>query len=154
MAVLDDGVIQQVGSPMSLYDEPANRFVASFLGTANLVEGTLEGMDGEMHFRTGDDIRIPVSDMSLQPGDGFVALFRPQSLAIRAADAPAPENTARLDGKVAHREFLGGLIRYSVNVGEHTLLVDDAHQSGRKTFDLEEPVSLYLDRGQVRILPG
>jgi iron(III) transport system ATP-binding protein len=154
MAVLDDGIIQQVGSPMSLYDEPVNRFVASFLGTANLVEGALEGTDGEVDFCTGDGIRIPVSDRALQPGAGFVALFRPQSLIIRAADAPAPENTARLEGEIAHREFLGGLIRYSVNVGEQTLLVDDAHQSGRKTFDLEERVSLHLNGGQVRILPG
>src|SRR5690606_36972947 len=37
MAVLDQGVIQQVGSPMELYDNPANLFVARFLGTANIL---------------------------------------------------------------------------------------------------------------------
>jgi iron(III) transport system ATP-binding protein len=154
MAVLDDGVIQQVGAPMSLYDEPVNRFVASFLGTANLVAGTLEGTDGEMHFCTGDSIKIPIVGEELRSGARYVALFRPQSLTIRTVDAPAPENTARLEGRVAHREFLGGLIRYSVDIGERTLVVDDTHQSGRMTFDLEERVSLHLDRDQVRILPG
>ena len=39
IAVLNDGIIQQVGSPMELYDNPANRFVADFLGTANLMDG-------------------------------------------------------------------------------------------------------------------
>ena len=39
MAVLDKGVIQQVGTPMHLYDQPANLFVADFLGTANVVKG-------------------------------------------------------------------------------------------------------------------
>src|SRR4030095_5224671 len=42
IAVLDQGRIQQIGTPIELYDRPANRFVATFLGTANLIEGTLE----------------------------------------------------------------------------------------------------------------
>ncbi len=107
-----------------------------------------------MLFCTSDGIRIPIAHEESQPSAGRVALFRPQSLVIGAADAPALESTARLEGKVVHREFLGGLLRYSVCVGEHTLVVDDAHQSGRKTFDVEEQVSLHLDRDQVRILAG
>jgi iron(III) transport system ATP-binding protein len=39
MAVLDKGVVQQVGTAAALYDYPANRFVAGFVGTANLVDG-------------------------------------------------------------------------------------------------------------------
>jgi iron(III) transport system ATP-binding protein len=42
MAVLEGGRIQQVGAPPALYDHPANRFVATFLGTANLIEGRIE----------------------------------------------------------------------------------------------------------------
>ena len=154
IAVLNEGTIQQVGSPMALYDEPVNRFVASFLGTANVVDGSLERINGEMLFCTSDGIRIPIAHEESQPSAGRVALFRPQSLVIGAADAPALESTARLEGKVVHREFLGGLLRYSVCVGEHTLVVDDAHQAGRKTFDVDEQVSLHLDRNQVRILAG
>src|SRR5258707_5892570 len=41
IAVLDQGRIQQIGTPLDLYDQPANRFVATFLGTANLIEGTI-----------------------------------------------------------------------------------------------------------------
>jgi len=154
MAVLDDGIIQQVGSPMALYDKPVNRFVASFLGTANLVDGSMQDSSGELQFFASDGVRIPVPDGGHRPGTELVALFRPQSVVIHASDVPAMENTARLEGRVIHREFLGGLIRYSVSVGEHTVLVDDAHQSGHKTFDVEEPVSLHLDRDQVRVLAG
>ena len=42
IAVLDQGRIQQIGTPIELYDRPANRFVATFLGTANLIEGAIE----------------------------------------------------------------------------------------------------------------
>jgi iron(III) transport system ATP-binding protein len=152
MAVLNEGTIQQVGSPMELYDEPVNRFVASFLGTANLVDGTLVRSNNEAYFSTTDGIRIPVADGELQTGAALFALLRPQCLSISAVDAPAPASSARLEGEVVHREFLGALLRYSVRVGEHTLVVDDAHQSGRGLFSLEERVSLHLDRDQVRVL--
>jgi len=154
MAVLDDGVIQQMGAPMALYDEPVNRFVASFLGTANLLDGTLERTDGEVQFCTSDGIRIPTANQELRPGGVHFALLRPQSLAIGAADSPVLDEVLRLEGEVIHREFLGGLVRYTVGVGEHTLLVDDAHHSGRATFDLRQRVSLHLDRHQVRIVEG
>ena len=42
IAVLDQGRIQQIGTPLDLYDRPANRFVATFLGTANLIDGRIE----------------------------------------------------------------------------------------------------------------
>lgn len=152
MAVLNERTIQQVGPPMVLYDEPVNRFVASFLGTANLVDGTLQRASGEAHFCTTDGIRIPVMDGEFEAGAELVALLRPQCLSINAVDAPMPQGSARLQGKVVHREFLGALLRYAVSVGEHTLVVDDAHQSGRALFDLDERVNLHLDRDQVRVL--
>ena len=43
IAVLDQGRIQQIGAPTELYDHPANRFVATFLGTANLIDGRIAG---------------------------------------------------------------------------------------------------------------
>ena len=47
MAVLDDGVIQQVGTPQELYDKPSNLFVANFLGTANILEGHVDTEDDQ-----------------------------------------------------------------------------------------------------------
>lgn len=52
MAVLDGGVIQQVGTPQELYDRPVNRFVTRFRGTANILEGTVELEGGQARFRT------------------------------------------------------------------------------------------------------
>ncbi len=152
MAVLNGGIIQQVGAPMALYDAPANRFVASFLGTANLVDGRVANTDGGLLFDSRDGIRLPLTDENLKPGDEVVAMFRPQSLEICSAETPRPEGSTRLQGKVTHREFLGGLIRYSVTVGNNTLIVDDAHQSGRRAFENEERVNLDLDPDQVRVL--
>jgi ABC-type sugar transport system ATPase subunit len=55
IVVMNEGTIQQVGQPMEVYDWPANRFVAGFIGTPamNFIEGTLMGQRGDWRFRRG-----------------------------------------------------------------------------------------------------
>ena len=145
MAVLDDGVLQQVGAPMALYDDPANLFVAGFLGTANVISGAVEGGV----FRADGGISVAVGEA---PSDGRALVFRPQNVVLTPAAAPAVENCARLDGAVVHVEFLGGTIRYVVNVGPHQVLVDEAHQSGVAPVGEGEAVALYLNLAQIVVL--
>lgn len=64
IVIMDKGEIQQVASPLSLYDEPYNRFVASFIGTPamNFLEGTLEEKNGAAQFvGQSAEIRVPLS---------------------------------------------------------------------------------------------
>ena len=152
IAVLNDGVIQQVGSPIELYDRPVNRFVADFLGSANLIDGVIENAGGRTLFRASGDITIPLHGRVTGAAGGLTAMFRPQSLSIRGAGDPAVEGAVPLSGRVEHREFLGSLVRYTVTVGGHALLVDDSHQAGHRTYDTGEEVVLYLDTEQVRLL--
>jgi len=145
MAVLDDGILQQVGPPMDLYDNPTNLFVAGFLGTANVITGTVDGGV----FRAGDGISVVVGEA---PVDGSALVFRPQNVVLTAAAAPAIDDCARLDGTVVHVEFLGGTIRYLVNVGSHQVLVDEAHQSGIAPVGEGEAVALYVNLAQIVVL--
>jgi iron(III) transport system ATP-binding protein len=150
IAVLNDGVIQQVGSPMELYDNPDNRFVANFLGTANLIDGRVEKGQDKIVFQADDGTLIPLNGTGIDPGLG-TAMFRPQDLTIRNPGEDA-EGAAFLPGQVQHREFLGSLIRYAVRVGKYVILVDDSHQAGRPVFDVGDDVALGLAVDQVRIL--
>ncbi len=125
MAVLDNGIIQQVGTPMELYDQPANLFVAGFLGTANVL-----------------------------PEQGRHLVFRPQALAIAAADTPAIDGCRRLAGTVRHLEFLGSIIRYGVEVEEQLILVDDPHRRGQPPFPPGKSVVLDIPEGQITRLPA
>ena len=152
IAVLNDGVIQQVGSPMELYDNPANRFVADFLGTANLIDGRVEKGQDKITFQADDGTLIPINGTGVEAGPG-TAMFRPQDLTIRKPGEDADDG-AVLPGRVQHREFLGSLIRYAVRVGDNVILVDDSHQAGRPVFDVGDDVALRLAVDQVRILAG
>jgi iron(III) transport system ATP-binding protein len=128
MAVLDGGVIQQVGTPQQLYDTPVNLFVAQFLGTANILEGTVEADPGGARFRTrtGDTLSLPSS----AGRTGTRMLLRPQNITLRReAGANA------LSGQILHREFLGSQIRYLVQAGGAEIVVDQSHSAGQDWFE-------------------
>lgn len=155
IAVLDEGVIQQVGSPLELYDRPVNRFVASFLGTANLIDGTMRNDGGKARFVAEGGIDIPALAGELRDGQNCTAMFRPQSLVLAAGNGTAGEGAAgrvALPGLVKKREFLGHLIRYEVETGGHVLTVDETHQSGAATYEVGGKVVISIAPAQVRLL--
>jgi len=152
IAVLNDGITQQVDSPMRLYDRPANRFVAHFLGTANLIDGAVHRANGAARFEAPDGTTFNLDGADIEPAAECTAMFRPQNLRIATEPGSSDPDWIELPGKVDHREFLGSLVRYSVSVGAQTLLVDDTHQIGRPTYDIGQPVVLGLETRQVRIL--
>jgi iron(III) transport system ATP-binding protein len=139
IAVLDGGRIQQLGAPMDLYDRPANRFVAAFLGTANLIEGDLSA-DG--NFRAD---RFALAGLSVpKPGKACVS-FRPHDVTLSAEGR-------NLAGTIQHREFLGGNIRYVVTVGPHRVTVDTAHRRDSQVYDVGASVGLSIDASQASVL--
>lgn len=148
MAVLNDGVIQQIGAPMDLYDQPANLFVARFLGTANVFRGVIDQQGGQTLFQSESGMQFPLE--SAERGERSI-VFRPQNVMI----GPAGElDQPRLDGTVRHLEFLGNIIRYAVQVGRDTVLVDDPHQGGTMAFPVGAPVSIGLKADQILTLPA
>ena len=138
MAVLDKGVIQQIGTPQQLYDHPENAFVAGFLGTANILKGAMQGAD----FVTEAGQRLPV----VAPLEGANRIvLRPQNIRIAASGG-------EITGKVTHREFLGSQIRYLVETPDGQIIVDTLHSFGLPPYDEGAPVSLSIDSQSAPLL--
>jgi iron(III) transport system ATP-binding protein len=151
IAVLNQGIIQQVGSPLKLYDEPDNRFVANFLGSVNLIDGAVQHEDNGYLFKALDGTSFPLGNTEIKQGD-CTAMFRPQNLQITRGKDESTGANIQLSGRVEHLEFLGSRIRYSVIVGEQILLVDETHEANCTTIEVGENVSLQLESDLVRIL--
>ncbi len=102
IVVLRAGRIEQVGSPMELYRDPANRFVAGFIGSPamNFLEGRVSG-GGEVELPALGGLRIPGPAAAPAPGEAITVGLRPQVLAVE----PAAAGPVRLD----LRERLGGV---------------------------------------------
>jgi spermidine/putrescine transport system ATP-binding protein len=90
IAVMSNGVIQQVGDPVSIYEAPANRFTAGFIGDMNLIEARVIGRNGNslMVEAAGTTIALP-SEMSLADGSACLLAIRPEALSFSAPSGPA-----------------------------------------------------------------
>ena len=97
--ILREGRVEQVGTPLDLYDQPANAFVAGFIGSPamNLIAGILERVDGELRFipEGGVPISVPANRLSaagdVVSGERYLLGFRPEHLTLEAT-APAGGN--------------------------------------------------------------
>ena len=139
IAVLDQGRVQQIGAPLDLYDWPANRFVATFLGTANLIDGQIEA-DGRF---------VGADGLSLA---GMAAPTGPACISIRPQDVVVARAGEGIAATVAEREFLGGFTRYRMQVRSHVIVVDVAHRRGAAPHAVGSRVGLAIDPRQVSLL--
>jgi len=153
MAVLDKGVVQQVGTPTALYDYPVNPFVAGFVGTMNLLPGRVRSRSGGQLTLEVDgvgDIRLPL-DGDVPNTPQLTLSFRPHALRVEVADAQRDARYVWLPGSIEASEFLGEFTRYRVRVGGHALAVDQPHCAGLSKFPVGAVVRLGLEPSQVRL---
>lgn len=151
IAVINKGIVQQVGRPTEIYDNPANLFVAKFLGVTNVIPGLISEENKKLFFKSKDgNLIVPMSNGGEGAGN---IIFRPQNLTIQMPDDPPLPNSTRFEGYIEHMEFLGSIIRYRVKVGNYSLLVDAPHQRGEETIPEETNIALYLSQDQIIRLP-
>ncbi|MBI3373744.1 MAG: ABC transporter ATP-binding protein [Betaproteobacteria bacterium] len=150
IAVMDQGVIQQIGTPMDLYDNPANRFVANFVGSINLLPGRVSNAaDGGAVFDSPVFGRIAIARAPGFEGEAEAAL-RPHSLVL--AQAPDDSRPFWRDGVILEREFLGEFVRYIIDVAGASLTVDRPHHVGHPVYAAGQPVHVGVDTAQLRLL--
>jgi multiple sugar transport system ATP-binding protein len=103
VAVMKEGVIQQLADPQTIYDRPANMFVAGFIGSPamNFLEGTIETGDGPTLVLAGDGQRLALGHAPASQGSRVIVGIRPEHFTL---DAASP---ARLTGKIVVLEPTG-----------------------------------------------
>ncbi len=96
IAVVREGKIEQIGKPREIYERPASRFVADFIGTSNFIDGTVKERQGQIYVvgTAEGDLRVP-SDRDFSPGDAVVASARPEHIVISTnLERDRPERVA------------------------------------------------------------
>ncbi|WP_435177371.1 ABC transporter ATP-binding protein [Halorussus sp. AFM4] len=121
LAVMNEGQLEQVGTPEEIYREPATPFVADFIGDTNLLDGRAVREDGRTVVAVGgrDGIRF-APDEQVAEGDVTVSL-RPEDVSLvedGAASERATDGGATFEGEVAERYFQGDQTNYVVDVGD------------------------------------
>jgi iron(III) transport system ATP-binding protein len=140
LAIFNEGVVQQKGKPVDLYNNPANTFVANFLGTTNVLEGTIA--NNTFTSNQGLVIQGLASD-----AQGSSVLLRPQNFYLEQKN-----NFQEFSGIVEHQEFLGNIVRYIVNVNNHSLVVDTLHEIDKVIHAPKAAIKIYLDPAKIKFL--
>lgn len=137
IAVMNLGVVQQVGSPADIYRNPANRFVAEFIGKTNLLDRELQRRDGATVIDLGDGVVIDVTSVIDPAASGRVQVsVRPE--AVRAG-------TGGVSAEVVDETFLGShsQVRARLATGETVEFLEFSRRAAR--WERGETVSLQLD---------
>ena len=124
VAVMNQGRIQQIGSPRDIYERPQTQFVADFVGTTNFVEGTVLTREAEAdHYVIETEIG-PLRSVSVEPvrpGDKVVLSIRPEDIELFETE-PADMRVNAWQATVDQKVFLGEAMDFQVKVGQRTLL--------------------------------
>jgi spermidine/putrescine transport system ATP-binding protein len=117
IAVMNRGRYEQLGDPESLYERPATRFVAGFLGVSNLLPGAVQGTDGKYAtVKLADDSRVRAPSALVGAREEVSIGVRPEKIRLRApADGGGtPDGHNQLRGVVRDASYLGVSTQYQV----------------------------------------
>ncbi|MCL4488937.1 MAG: ABC transporter ATP-binding protein [Chloroflexi bacterium] len=159
IAVMDAGVVQQIGKPVEVYVKPANQFVADFVGATNFLDARLVQYDAGTQ-RASFDAGIGSHWQAPMPGrpsgDKFKVAIRPESLAFANANTMGREASLNCaQGQISDMTFGGSVIRYLVRLENGaTLLVEDHDPEQALLRQPGDRVQLVCDPARVLAFEG
>jgi len=128
MAVMDQGRVMQVGTPTRIYEFPANRFTADFIGSINMVDARVLRVDGDTAILETPglacELAVRQPGAELHAGQAVAVAVRPEKIAAERDDTAGPAAPARntLRGRVRDVGYLGDSSIYRVDVGGSQLI--------------------------------
>ena len=143
IAVMNEGKIEQMGSPADLYDNPKTAFVANFLGQSNLIKGTITGNDGDSIIADlyGQKISLP-KNRSHAIDNSMYAGIRPEKFRISLLDTPVSGNVLT-GGRIEDVSYIGVSTQYQVEMpwGQE-LMVFEQNDDGVAPFNKGDAVNI------------
>ncbi len=144
ICLMNDGQIEQLGTPEDIYERPANTFVADFIGASNLIHGTAT-TDGRMESAEGV-LPLPASS-AVETGRPIALVIRPEKLLLCNSDSGV------LSGRVEESIYAGAETRLLIRLPGNTLMTV-RRAAGLPPVAIGEHVFMSWDRNQARVLEG
>ncbi|MFI0844540.1 ABC transporter ATP-binding protein [Mesorhizobium sp. IMUNJ 23232] len=148
IAVMYGGKAEQVGTPFEIYNRPATKFVANFVGTLNVLEGTVTDAGA-------GSVRVNSQNLSLKGklngsrnGDQLSLALRPEAIAL----GPKAGHDANLQGQIAEVHFLGSVIRVRVGLGSSIVSLDTFNNSSTPPPAVGDKTEISFSSNDVLVL--
>ena len=124
IVVVNAGKADQTGTPFEIYNKPSTRFVASFVGTINVLTGTVSDAAKGVVELNGEVLSLGQNLVNHSDGDSISLALRPEVVSLGAA----PNKPIQLKGIVQQVGFLGSVIRVQIAIGDNLLSLDSFNQ--------------------------
>ena len=135
IVIMKDGVIQQIGTPKKIYDEPKNAFVADFIGESNIYNGTIVG-----------DKKVRFLDHNFDCEDEF-QLNEKVDVVVRPEDVIISEKGGMIEGVIDNKIFKGVNYQYVIMIGKNELLLKST-----KDYEVGTKVGLNIEPDGIHIM--
>jgi iron(III) transport system ATP-binding protein len=149
IVVMNEGVIEQIGSPVEIYRFPNSRFVANFIGRANFIDGVVLAQDGsELTVSAlGQAITLSNIKREFQVGEDVTLIVRPEMIQIKKTGGLYP-------GVVRRAVYLGDEMEYVVEISGFSILGSETDPHVTELFPEGESVTFGFAEDCIQVLPA
>ena len=148
IVVMNAGSIEQLGAPHEIYNKPASRFVATFVGHLNTIEATVVDPTAKTVAIDGQVVSVSNLAATASANSPISLTLRPEVLAI----GPREGNDITLNGTIADVTFLGSVIRLRVSLGKNIVSLDTFNDQRTAPPARGEPVTVTLASKDLLVL--
>jgi putative spermidine/putrescine transport system ATP-binding protein len=148
IVVMSAGNIEQFGTPFEVYNRPATKFVAGFVGQLNTLSAKVADAASKTVAIDGQQVTIPGLPAAARTGDTIALTTRPEAVSLANGHA----RDIVLDGTVAEVNFLGSVIRLKVKLGENAIDLDTFNDPHAPPPQRDEKVRVTLASSDVLVL--
>ena len=149
IVVMNEGLIEQVGTPMEIYRFPNSRFVANFIGRANFIEGTVQAQhNSRLTIQSlGESITLSDAKREFHEGEPVTLIIRPEMIQIK-------KKGGLYQGIVRQAVYLGDMIEYAVDVDGVSILGTETDPHVIELFAEGESVTVDFAQDRIQVLPA
>jgi spermidine/putrescine transport system ATP-binding protein len=159
IAVMNNGIVHQVGDPEKIYEHPADRFVADFIGETNFIPVKVVSISPEIvvELGTGEKVTAGWIEDGVSVGDRAVLSIRPEKMDLLEPDevpAVRSQEKAYINGRVTHLVYVGTDTRHTVTLGDGTEVVVRLQNIyiGEEPWELGEDAVVTWNAAHARVL--
>jgi len=141
IVVMNAGRIEQIGQSEDIYERPLTEFVAGFIGVSNIIEGTVEAIDGDVSIVNTGNAIVRASDNGLKAGERVRMLIRPEKISISTE-----MTNGSLKGTIESAIYLGESTHWKVSIGGgQSLTVQEQNREPSSSRESRVGQSVCLD---------
>jgi len=152
IVVMNEGKIEQTGTPNNIYDDPASVFVADFIGSTNIIRGVVAHCDTakgicQVRMPGSSVITIPFKD-PVNVGEEINFIIKPEKIDL----GRTRRGEHSVEGKISGASYLGSAFNYEIHIGELRLEALDSQVDYKNHYEMGDSIYLSFNADEVKVL--